>query len=77
MVSVDHLLKLIFCPVSIAKWSGSLWLPVGGGLGWQGSCKVNTIDFSENNEMIVGGSFQYAGEPTTLTSNIALWNGTS
>ena len=59
----------------IAKWDGSNWAPLGGGvssgLGWPGVYALAVV----NGELIAGGYFTNSGD--AACSNIAKWNGTS
>lgn len=51
------------------------WLPLGTGT--SSSSQINDIVFSPDcNEVIIGGSFEYAGTQDDIKNNIALWNGT-
>jgi hypothetical protein len=61
----------------MAVWNESeaTWAPLGGGLGWQGECKVYSIDCTSDGQVIVAGYFQYAGLFETTAINIARWNG--
>ncbi len=52
----------------IAKWNGTAWEPVGGGVDGE----VYAITVSGNN-VYIGGSFTQAGDADAL--NIAVWNG--
>ncbi|MGZ4964672.1 MAG: hypothetical protein ACXWC8_19120, partial [Limisphaerales bacterium] len=52
----------------IAKWNGTAWEPVGGGVDGE----VYAIAVSGNN-LYIGGSFSQAGDADAL--NIAVWNG--
>ena len=64
---------------NIAKWDGSSWSPLAGGLtqgGTSGTGNVNSIYIDRNNIVYVGGSFTTANINTTV-DNIAKWNGTS
>lgn len=60
----------------IAKWNGTTWLPVGGGLRYLpngiGEATVNTMCVY-NGELYVGGNFNRAG--TVTVKSIAKWNG--
>lgn len=60
---------------SLARWDGNSWVEVGGGV------RTNTYGGSRgwvqalatyNNELIVGGTFERAGDQ--MVSNIASWN---
>jgi hypothetical protein len=63
----------------IAKWDGTAWAPLGGGMSGDG---VNTavtaltvFDDGTGPALYAGGSFTTAGD--TLASNIAKWDGTT
>lgn len=64
---------------SIARWNGSEWSEVGGGIiGFVWSLTVH--DFGDGGELVVGGFFSnvggLVGEPGTVAANrIATWNG--
>lgn len=59
--------------VKIAKWNGSNWSSLGSGMTGSGiSVSVNALTVF-NNELIAGGSFDYAGGNSAV--NIAKWNG--
>jgi len=63
--------------LSIAKWNGSVWSALGGGLGYQGH-SLATFDADgagpATAELYVGGSPVGATQPS---DNIGRWNGTS
>jgi hypothetical protein len=57
----------------IARWNGSAWSDVGGGVGQpSGYHRVNALLFHDG-VLYVGGQFQGAG--TTPATNIARWDG--
>lgn len=60
---------------NIARWDGTTWQRVGNGVNAQYYAKVNTLELLSNGDLIVGGSFQYAG--LVLADNIARWDGQS
>ncbi|HEX2836810.1 MAG TPA: hypothetical protein VHN77_01650 [Phycisphaerales bacterium] len=64
--------------LGIAKWTGSAWLPVGGGLrdGPGYTCEV--FDSGEGPELVVGGHFTRVGPGANWVSAryAARWNGT-
>ena len=57
----------------IAKWDGTNWFDLGGGMGYDFSDDVRCIVFY-NGELYAGGYFDSAG--SVAASNIAKWNGT-
>ena len=62
---------------NIARWDGSAWHPVGGGVGGL-NARVNAIVSRVDNTLFVGGYFSeaYDGLGATLfANNIARWNG--
>src|SRR5690606_16743164 len=63
---------------SIARWDGSDWTPLGGGVGLS-DCPSCGADVSAmlvyNGELIAAGYFTVAG--STLANHIARWNGTN
>jgi hypothetical protein len=56
----------------IARWNGSAWSVVGGGVSG-GSSTVNALAIAPNGNVYVGGVFTAAG--SISASNIAVWNG--
>jgi hypothetical protein len=60
---------------NIAKWNGTSWSSVDGGLGG-GSAYVKCL-VVHNGELYAGGVFSVAGTASLPVSNIAKWNGTS
>lgn len=60
---------------NIAKWDGTSWFGIGGGVGGD----VFTIDRNTNGDILVGGSFTTVGSgPTLITAiNFSSWNGTN
>jgi hypothetical protein len=56
---------------SIARWDGTVWRPLGSGLGSQGQDWVDTL-VVHNGELIGGGRFRAAGG-----GRIARWDGSS
>ena len=60
----------------IARWDGTAWSGVGGGLTGPGSGKgLAVYDSGSGAKLYVGGSFTFAGG--VASPNIAAWNGTS
>ena len=59
---------------NIARWNGTAWEPVGGGIGPDLLFSGRTLASFEG-RLIVGGKFTQAGSLTT--SNIAAWDGAS
>jgi trimeric autotransporter adhesin len=57
--------------LSIARWNGSSWLPLGSGLG--SPYAANDLELLPNGDLLVTGSFYAAGG--SLTGAIARWNG--
>ena len=58
----------------IARFDGTNWYPLGGGIGPSGTTSVRAVAVSSNN-VYVGGSFSTAGGVSAL--NIARWDGTN
>jgi hypothetical protein len=58
----------------IAKWDGTNWFDIGGGMGYDLSADVRSILFY-NGEMYAAGNFDSAGG--VAADNIAKWNGTN
>jgi hypothetical protein len=56
----------------IARWNGSQWLALGGGLGGGNAPAVQAIAVN-GEEVYAGGNFTTAGG--TGATNVALWNG--
>ncbi|MEI7803126.1 MAG: T9SS type A sorting domain-containing protein [Bacteroidota bacterium] len=62
-------------PVSgIAKWNGTLWVQVGGGISVGGFSEVHSLCV-HHNKLYAAGIFENAG--STYCKNIACWNDTS
>lgn len=63
----------------IARWNGSAWLGVGGGVlngsGFEGVSALAVYDAGSGPGLYVGGYFSQVG--STQASNIARWNGTT
>lgn len=60
----------------IAKWNGSSWQALGGGLAGCAFCPYTVYSIEEyNGKVAVGGNFIAIG--TDTVNNIALWNGSS
>jgi hypothetical protein len=60
---------------NIARWNGSAWSPLGGGLGSGVSGSVSALAVMPSGELIAGGLFTTAaGAPANF---IARWNGSS
>jgi hypothetical protein len=55
----------------VARWDGSTWSEVGGGIGSYGRSVDGMVSYS--GQLIVGGSFDSAGGNSA--SNVAAWNG--
>lgn len=66
-VSVNH----------IARWNGSVWLPMGQGLGGSpfGGSTPYCMVVLPNGDLVVGGRFTTAGGVSA--SHLAIWNGVS
>ncbi len=63
----------------VAKWTGSSWLPVGGGLFASGSTAVDAMivhDDGSGPKLYVGGTFTNSQSGVSL-GNIACWDGTA
>jgi hypothetical protein len=58
---------------NIAKWNGSAWSDVGGGMGYTGATTVSTLTVY-NGDLYAGGTFTTAG--TVVVKHIAKWDGT-
>jgi trimeric autotransporter adhesin len=65
--------------LGIEKWTGSSWVALGGfGYGVSGTNGFHVSALQVyNNELYVGGFFQYAGNGTISANNLAKWNGSS
>jgi hypothetical protein len=65
--------------LGILRWDGANWLTCGGiGYGVSGANGFHVSAMQVyNNELYVGGLFQYAGNGSISANNIAKWNGTS
>ncbi|MBK6544704.1 MAG: T9SS type A sorting domain-containing protein [Saprospiraceae bacterium] len=62
---------------NIAAWNGSNWAHLDNGVTGPGSVFVGSL-LSTLNGLVVGGSFQTAGQTANIsTNNIAAWNGSS
>ena len=59
----------------VAKWNGTVWSPLGTGVGSTVSESVAALAVAGNGEVYVGGRFATAGGITA--SNVAKWNGTT
>jgi len=59
----------------VARWHAGTWYPLGLGVNYQGSGDVGAIAPLPNGDVIVGGTFSYAG--SGIANNIARWNGTA
>lgn len=58
----------------IAKWTGTAWQPLGGGIGTAGD-SVNALAVGPDGTVFAGGQFSTAGGAGA--SNIAAWDGTA
>ena len=73
----DFLLADSTTAPGIARWNGSTWSALGGGIGSGGGVggRVNSVIRLSNGNLVVGGAFSEAdGQPA---DNVARWNGTS
>lgn len=60
--------------LGIARWDGTSWHPVGGGV--RGGPEPKVVSFaSDGIDLYAGGEFDHAGG--VAASNVAAWNGTS
>lgn len=62
----------------VAKWDGTTWSPLGGGVGGSGLPSVSCLEVFDDGSgpaLFVGGNFSTAGG--TTVNHIAKWNGTS
>ncbi len=57
----------------IARWDGSEWHPLFGGIGDVANEYINVMAFDDNGDLIVGGFFNNAG--VLPVQNIARWDG--
>ncbi len=57
----------------IARWNGSSWLPLGGGVSGSASTFVTSLGLLPDGRLVAGGSFTSAGG--VPASNIAVWDG--
>ena len=64
---------------NIAKWnrSQSYWVPLGGGVYYV--ARINSIDFTSDSRVVIGGYFQGvsnsdSGQQVIDTNNVAMWN---
>lgn len=57
----------------IARWDGAAWLPLGAGVGGNGSSQIVASLAVYNGELIAAGRFDLAGG--IPANNIARWNG--
>lgn len=65
---------------NIAEWDGSVWRPLGAGVGGYFNDGIRSIapySGSGSERLIVAGSFTQAGGSTGCYMNIAAWNGTN
>jgi hypothetical protein len=60
----------------IAKWDGTSWLDVGGGVTGPGTTSVYAIAVAPDGSVYVGGGFDKAGGVEGMR-NIAKWNGSN
>ncbi len=58
---------------SIARWTGSAWVPVGGGVAWSGGPGTVNAATVYNGDLIAGGFFNSAGGVSA--KSIARWDG--
>ncbi len=59
---------------SVARWTGSQWLPLGSGVHLNGGvASVNSVVALANGDVVVGGLFNTAGEVPAI--GIARWDG--
>lgn len=65
----------------IAKWDGTTWSGLAGGIQTSGGQRVYSIEFDSANNIYVGGDFNNALDnslaPVPNTSRIVKWDGTS
>jgi hypothetical protein len=59
----------------IARWNGTAWAPIGGGIGTLETDYVECLAIAPNGDLLAGGRFALAG--STAATSIARWNGTS
>ena len=57
----------------VARWDGSSWSTLGGGVGDRVKCVLPQA----NGDLVVGGAFLTAGGISTSAHNIARWNGSA
>ncbi len=60
---------------NIARWNGTTWEPLGGGLYGGAGALVLSLAVAPNGDLVAGGAFNQAGE--VPVRNIARWNGSS
>lgn len=61
----------------IARWNGNAWLPLGAGIGGEGSPSVNALA-TDGSNLYAGGLFtEVNGIDYTNTPNVAKWNPTA
>ncbi len=56
----------------IARWNGSAWAGLGGGIG---NGTVYALALLPNGDLVAAGSFTLAGSPAVPVVNAARWNG--
>ncbi|MCU0862558.1 MAG: hypothetical protein MUC36_02090 [Planctomycetes bacterium] len=59
---------------SIARWDGSAWFPLGGGITGP-SASVSALAVLPNGDVVAGGAFAFAGG--LFSQSIARWDGSS
>lgn len=60
----------------IARWDGSQWQPLGTGL-IDSSPSINALVFDNNGNLYATGRFSWRGDNTSISPNIAKWNGST
>lgn len=58
---------------SVARWDGTMWRPLTGGIGGTSSATVFALT-TYNDELIAGGDFNFSADGTQA-NNIARWDG--
>ena len=59
---------------NLAKWDGTTWRDVGGGItNTAGTARVYALAVDANDNLVVGGDFTHAGG--TTAGSLAAWNG--